>query len=447
MAAFGSPSGYVPDTPIFKVRRRVSFRGHDARKKRQTPAFANALTAIVTTHEARVERCGLANATVDRVDAGTELFEVAHEPLVWVRDRPSTDSDKINFKWRGERVRVVPGVRERGWLKLADGSGWLEDGRAASAGSAARDGAARGGERQRRAEAHGLRALRLAAVPRADARRVRRQRARDRGACAARRSLASAGLGGPFLERPEAWTGTVDVLERADQWRFEDYVEKNAPVLLRGALADWAPVKKWTDAYVRKANLYDDHKVALADYLDDDPDRPYYAARVDVGRELPELLKDLDAAGPPGGLQSAFGPPMPSNPILCFGRGSDPRGELDGLMLGRGVVTLHHPGDGDCLYPSGDRNAKSVFSLVDPRLDGAEIAARFPKTAGARPLEVTVRKGDMLYIPLGWWHFIRALPGRNMSINHWYPQRRATSSDGLREFARAVAKRPPRKSL
>ena len=85
MAAFGSPSGYVPDTPIFKVRRRVSFRGHDARKKRQTPAFANALTAIVTTHEARVERCGLANATVDRVDAGTELFEVAHEPLVWVR--------------------------------------------------------------------------------------------------------------------------------------------------------------------------------------------------------------------------------------------------------------------------------------------------------------------------------------------------------------------------
>jgi len=127
----------------------------------------------------------------------------------------------------------------------------------------------------------------------------------------------------------------------------------------------------------------------------------------------------------------------------------DPDENLFCMVDGAKVVTLHHPGDGDCLYPSGDRNAKSVFSLVDPRLDGAEIAARFPKTADARPLEVTVRTGDMLYIPLGWWHFIRALPGRNMSINYWYRLSGAkTSSDGLlREFERLyVAKRPPRKS-
>ena len=55
----------------------------------------------------------------------------------------------------------------------------------------------------------------------------------------------------------------------------------------------------------------------------------------------------------------------------------------------------------------------------------------------------------MLYIPLGWWHFIRALPGRNMSVNYWYRLSAAkTSSDGLlREFERLyVAKRPPRKS-
>ena len=421
----------------------------------------------------------------------------------------------------------MPGVRERGWLKLADGSGWLlEDGRALGFGRLLRRVAATAP----RAAVSANDALKRTVYELFDSPPCRAptlaacdasEPAIARGLALVRRSLASAGLGGPFLERPEAWTGAVDVLERADQWRFEDYVERNAPVLLRGALADWAPVKKWTDAYVRKrcggarpisvrrattadvtkrdgktlfgrpdkANLYDDHTVALADYLDDDPDRPYYAARVDVGRELPELLTDLDAAGPPGGLQSAFGPPMPSNPILYFGRGSDPRGELDGLMLGRGVfarrcradpssdtsragdnatpthfdpdenlfcmvdgakvVTLHHPGDGDCLYPSGDRNAKSVFSLVDPRLDGAEIAARFPKTAAARPLEVTVRKGDMLYIPLGWWHFIRALPGRNMSINYWYRLSAAkTSSDGLlREFERLyVAKRPPRKS-
>ena len=152
----------------------------------------------------------------------------------------------------------MPGVRERGWLKLADGSGWLlEDGRALGFGRLLRRVAATAP----RAAVSANDALKRTVYELFDSPPCRAptlaacdasEPAIARGLALVRRSLASAGLGGPFLERPEAWTGAVDVLERADQWRFEDYVERNAPVLLRGALADWAPVKKWTDAYVRK---------------------------------------------------------------------------------------------------------------------------------------------------------------------------------------------------
>ena len=56
-----------------------------------------------------------------------------------------------------------------------------------------------------------------------------------------------------------------------------------------------------------------------------------------------------------------------------------------------------------------------------------------------------MEKGDVLYIPLGWWHDVRAAPGRNMSVNFWYHlSAEKASSDGLlREFeALYVAKRP-----
>lgn len=90
------------------------------------------------------------------------------------------------------------------------------------------------------------------------------------------------------------------------------------------------------------------------------------------------------------------------------------------MVRGSKRVVLHHPSDAAFLYPSGDRNAKSVFSMVDARLDAATLAERFPDASRASPVAAIVEAGDVLYIPAGWWHDVRGAPGHNVSLNYWY---------------------------
>ena len=115
------------------------------------------------------------------------------------------------------------------------------------------------------------------------------------------------------------------------------------------------------------------------------------------------------------------------------------------MVAGAKTVVLHHPSDAACLYPSGDRNAKSVFSNVDPRLDAATTAARFPDAAKCRPVIARVEAGDVLYIPNGWWHHVKADPGRNISVNYWYRLHAdKVSTDALlAEFGKLYAEKRP----
>lgn len=47
---------------------------------------------------------------------------------------------------------------------------------------------------------------------------------------------------------------------------------------------------------------------------------------------------------------------------------------------------------------------------------------RFPKLADARGQEAVVGPGDVLYIPIYWWHHVESLMrgGYTVSVNFWY---------------------------
>ena len=78
----------------------------------KTEAFAVGMSEVIAAHERVLAVRGLAPWSADAAgDGSTVLYEVVHEPLVWVRDGPSGRAAKIDFKWRGERLRCVPGSR------------------------------------------------------------------------------------------------------------------------------------------------------------------------------------------------------------------------------------------------------------------------------------------------------------------------------------------------
>jgi peptidyl-lysine (3S)-dioxygenase / protease len=40
-----------------------------------------------------------------------------------------------------------------------------------------------------------------------------------------------------------------------------------------------------------------------------------------------------------------------------------------------------------------------------------------------RPITVTVQEGEMLYLPVGWWHYVQQVPdnrGKVIAVNYWY---------------------------
>ena len=105
---------------------------------------------------------------------------------------------------------------------------------------------------------------------------------------------------------------------------------------------------------------------------------------------------------------------------------------------------LFHPADAPLLSPAGERNSPCVYSRVDVTAcagagAGAGAASsRHTAFARARPHEATLRRGDLLYLPLGWWHAVRGSHEYNLSVNFWFglhPSKRdeARPEEGMEE--------------
>jgi lysine-specific demethylase 8 len=72
-------------------------------------------------------------------------------------------------------------------------------------------------------------------------------------------------------------------------------------------------------------------------------------------------------------------------------------------------------------YPFAADSTAPFISQVDP--DQPDLA-RFPRFAGARPVELTVNAGELLYLPAFWWHQVYSEGAVNLSLNFvWFASR------------------------
>lgn len=91
----------------------------------------------------------------------------------------------------------------------------------------------------------------------------------------------------------------------------------------------------------------------------------------------------------------------------------DPMDNFLVQLHGTKTAILAAPADRRNLYPFADNVSKS---RIDPE---APDAGRYPRVRRATFFTGELAPGDMLYIPRGWWHFLRA-PGSSISLNLWH---------------------------
>lgn len=89
---------------------------------------------------------------------------------------------------------------------------------------------------------------------------------------------------------------------------------------------------------------------------------------------------------------------------------------LHAVISGRKRFLFLAPGDTRNLYPADVYEWSTVFSEVDVRRPDLR---RHPRLARARAFEVVLEPGDVVHVPVGWWHAVWCLEP-SISINGWW---------------------------
>ena len=219
---------------------------------------------------------------------------------------------------------------------------------------------------------------------------------------------------------------------------FERYVAARRPVVLAGLVRDWPAVERWSldflaDACpavpITTAQLADG--VVVMDRrrgLIQEPEQ--LKAFIDALRAgardrymmapISELPEELRADAPPPAhlngttIQNAKVWIGPAGTVSSLHR--DLADNLHAQVSGRKRFTLVAPGQSACVYPN------SIFDGVPNgcRVDVEQPDyARFPRLREAEMRVAELAPGDVIYIPRGWWHHVRAVE-LSIAVNFWW---------------------------
>ena len=215
-----------------------------------------------------------------------------------------------------------------------------------------------------------------------------------------------------------------------DAARFRALAAQGLPFLMTGVVKRWPlcqltpqtlreryshlPVRARVGDYVNTAFAPDRamQDMSMLDYLDlvaqGVHELPPYLGNLEL-RELNSLCHwpaAFDKIGPP---RYWLGPAGTVTPLHC-----DYDDNLFAQIWGSKRIFLAPPHHDEFLYPR-EANAILFGSPFDPEAPDYE---RYPLARQAALIEVLVEAGDMLYVPAGWYHQVRALTF-SLSSNRW----------------------------
>ncbi|CAK9095340.1 unnamed protein product [Durusdinium trenchii] len=144
-----------------------------------------------------------------------------------------------------------------------------------------------------------------------------------------------------------------------------------------------------------------------------------YLAQHALLDQLPSLEADVQTpdfalCGSTGTVlrQVFFGPNGTVTPVHW-----DPYENIFCQVVGEKYLRLYPPSEAPKLYPrtSSDQEMQNNSQiepadlLLGEREGGSAYAEKFPELQTAQYWDVVLQPGDVLYLPIGWWHFVKSL--------------------------------------
>ncbi|KAL8711336.1 MAG: hypothetical protein Q9220_004233 [cf. Caloplaca sp. 1 TL-2023] len=150
--------------------------------------------------------------------------------------------------------------------------------------------------------------------------------------------------------------------------------------------------------------------IAIPDYCYTVPPPTEASNVVSVGRTPPPQLEEPL-------LNAWFGPAGTVSPLH-----TDPYHNILCQVVGKKYIRLYDPDQTAKLYPKGIEEGgvnMSNTSNVDAEGPADKIEAEFPLFQQAAYVETILSEGECLYIPVGWWHYVRSL-SVSFSVSFWW---------------------------
>ena len=279
-------------------------------------------------------------------------------------------------------------------------------------------------------------------------------------------AFSTAVVDAPCLKHP------IPTVSKLSMTSFEKHLQNARPVVIQNALRHWPAFQQrpWNcPQYLMEQTLggrrlvpvelgrsYTDEGwgqkiVTFKEFMDmymtrdlaNGGDKPVigYLAQHDLFTQIPTLRADISipdycytSPPPPAtGTPLAFKTPQPKldEPLLNAWFGppgtvsplhTDPYHNILTQVVGKKYVRLYCPSETEKLYPRGIEGSgidMDNTSEIDVEADDKEQDAKYPRFREAIYVETILSEGECLYIPVGWWHYIRSLTV-SFSVSFWW---------------------------